>query len=91
MDCTPPPRARSQRGLWHSGKASAEDNALAQKFFQQAVDLDPSFAGGYKGLSRAQGQAADVIHGCLLRVQMCRVGRNHDVSSRKGERGGFVA
>ena len=51
--------AAYQRGLWHSGKASAEDNALAQKFFQQAVDLDPSFAGGYKGLSRAQGQAAD--------------------------------
>ena len=54
--------AAYQRGLWHSGKATAEDNALAQKFFQQAVDLDPSFAGGYKGLSRAQGQAAD-YHG----------------------------
>ncbi len=51
--------AAYQRGLWHSGKANAEDNALAEKFFQQAVDLDPSFAGGYKGLSRAQGQAAD--------------------------------
>ena len=23
-----------------------------------------------------------MIHGCLLRVQMCRVGRSHDVSSR---------
>jgi adenylate cyclase len=51
--------AAYQRGLWHSGKASTEDNALAQKFFQQAIDLDPSFAGGYKGLSRARGQAAD--------------------------------
>ncbi len=51
--------AAYQRGLWHSGKASAADNALAQKFFEQAVDLDPSFAGGYKGLSRAEGQAAD--------------------------------
>jgi adenylate cyclase len=51
--------AAYQRGLWHSGIASAEDNALAREFFQQAVDLDPSFAGGYKGLSRAQAQAAD--------------------------------
>jgi adenylate cyclase len=51
--------AAYQRGLWHSGKASAEDNALAEKFFQQAVDLDPSFAGGYKGLAGAQGRAAD--------------------------------
>jgi adenylate cyclase len=51
--------AAYQRGLWHSGKASAEDNALAEKFFQQAVDLDPSFAGGYKGLAGAKGRAAD--------------------------------
>jgi adenylate cyclase len=42
--------AAYQRGLWHFNKVSAEDNALARKFFQQAVDLDPSFAGGYKGL-----------------------------------------
>jgi adenylate cyclase len=47
-----------QRGMWHQGKASAEDNALAQKFFQQAIDLDPMFVGGYKGLATAQGGAA---------------------------------
>lgn len=40
-----------QRGLWHLGKASAEDNRLAQTFFQQAIDRDPMFAGGYIGLS----------------------------------------
>ena len=40
-------------------KASIEDNALAQKFFQQAIDLDPSFAGGYKGLAGAQGTATN--------------------------------
>jgi adenylate cyclase len=51
--------AAYQRGLWHSGKANAEDNALAESFFRQAVDLDPSFAGGYKGLSKAQAQTAD--------------------------------
>jgi adenylate cyclase len=48
-----------QRGLWHFDKVSADDNALAQKFFQHAINLDPSFAGGYKGLSAAQGNAAD--------------------------------
>jgi adenylate cyclase len=48
-----------QRGLWHFNNVSAEDNALARKFFQQAIDLDPSFAGGYKGLSAAQSNEAD--------------------------------
>jgi adenylate cyclase len=38
--------AAYQRGLWHFNKVSADDNTLARKFFQQAVDLDPSFAGG---------------------------------------------
>jgi len=54
--------AAYQRGLWHSSRASTEDNALAQKFFQQAVDLDPSFAGGYKGLAGAIAAASD-FHG----------------------------
>jgi adenylate cyclase len=48
-----------QRGMWHLSKASDEDNVLAEKFFQRAVDLDPMFAGGYIGLaavlSRAKG------------------------------------
>jgi adenylate cyclase len=48
-----------QRGLWHFYNVSAEDNTLAQKFFQQAVDLDPSFAGGYKGLCAVQINEAD--------------------------------
>jgi adenylate cyclase len=51
--------AAYQRGRWHFDKVSAEDTALAQKFFRQAVDLDPSFAGGYKGLAAAQGNAPD--------------------------------
>jgi adenylate cyclase len=51
--------AAYQRGLWHFDKVSAEDNALAHKFFQKAVDLDQGFAGGYKGLSAIQGNAAD--------------------------------
>jgi adenylate cyclase len=51
--------AAYQRGLWHLNKVTSEDIALAEKFFQQAVDLDPSFAGGYKGLGWAQADAAD--------------------------------
>jgi adenylate cyclase len=50
--------AAYQQGLWYLGKYSADDNALAQRFFQQAIDLDPTFAGGYKGLAIAQAQAA---------------------------------
>lgn len=40
-----------QRGMWHLRKANAEDNARAERFFQQAVELDPLFAGGYIGLA----------------------------------------
>jgi adenylate cyclase len=46
--------AAYQRGLWHLGKATAADNELAEKFFQQGIDLDPTFAGGYRGLAWAQ-------------------------------------
>jgi adenylate cyclase len=46
-----------QRGMWHFSKASAEDNALAEKFFQRAIDLDPMFVGGYIGLSAVLSRA----------------------------------
>src|SRR5262249_31721961 len=36
-----------------------DDNALAQKFFQRAIDLDPTFSGAYVGLTMAHAQAAD--------------------------------
>ena len=49
-----------QRGLWHFSKGTAHDNTLAEGFFQQAIDLDPSFAGGYTGLAFAQTRAAGV-------------------------------
>jgi adenylate cyclase len=42
-----------QRGLWHLAKGNPADNAVAEKFFQQAIDLDPVFAGGYTGLAAA--------------------------------------
>jgi len=50
--------AAYQRGLWHVGKFTADDNVAAQRFFQQAIDLDPNFAGGYSGLAWAQRHAA---------------------------------
>ena len=46
-----------RRGLWHLSKASAEENALAEKFFQRAIDLDPIFVGGYTGLAAAMNRA----------------------------------
>jgi adenylate cyclase len=46
-----------QRGLWHLSKASAEENALAEKCFQRAIDLDPIFVGGYTGLAAAINRA----------------------------------
>jgi adenylate cyclase len=46
-----------QRGLWHLSKATAEENALAEKLFQRAIDLDPIFSGGYTGLAAAINRA----------------------------------
>src|SRR6516162_9945170 len=51
--------AAYQRGLWHVGKSTVEDNALAQILFRRAVDLDPNFSGAYVGLAEAQGQTTD--------------------------------
>ena len=31
-----------QRGLWHLTKATKDDNTLAEKFFRQAISLDPN-------------------------------------------------
>ncbi len=52
--------AAYQRGLWHLSEANPDDNTIAQKFFRQAIDLDPTFAGGYSGLALARLQAAAV-------------------------------
>ena len=40
---------------------TSADNGLAVKFFQQAIDLDPNFAGGYRGLALAQYAGARVF------------------------------
>jgi tetratricopeptide (TPR) repeat protein len=49
--------AAYQRGLWHLSKFGADDYALAEEYFQQAIDLDPNFAGGHTGLAYAQHRA----------------------------------
>jgi adenylate cyclase len=52
--------AAYQRGLWHLSKANSEDDTIAQNFFRQAIDLDPTFAPGYSALALAQLQAAAI-------------------------------
>jgi DNA-binding SARP family transcriptional activator/Flp pilus assembly protein TadD len=46
------------RGLWHMYRFNKNDNEKARQFFAQAVDLDPTFARAYAGLSFAHFQNA---------------------------------
>jgi adenylate cyclase len=52
--------AAYRRGLWHLSKANSNEDTIAQNFFRQAIDLDPTFAPGYSALALAQLQAAAV-------------------------------
>jgi adenylate cyclase len=52
--------AAYQRGLWHLGQYTPDNDALAEKFFQQATDLDPAFSAAYGGVAMAQAQAANL-------------------------------
>jgi len=52
--------AAYQRGLWYLSKANPDDDTIAQNFFRQAIDLDPTFAPGCTALALAQLQAAAV-------------------------------
>jgi hypothetical protein len=38
-------------------KANPDDDTVAQNFFRQAIDLDPTFAAGYSALALSQLQA----------------------------------
>jgi len=51
--------AAYQRGLWHLSKFTSDDTALGEKFFQDAIDLDPNFSAAYVGLAIAQDHAAE--------------------------------
>jgi len=46
------------RGLWHMYRFNKTDNERARQFFTQAVELDPTFARAYAGLSFAHFQNA---------------------------------
>ena len=46
------------RGLWHMYRFNKNDNEHARQFFAQAVELDPTFARAYAGLSFAHFQNA---------------------------------
>jgi len=46
------------RGLWHMYRFTRADNDAARHFFSRAVQLDPTFARAYAGLSFAQWQSA---------------------------------
>jgi adenylate cyclase len=50
-----------QRGLWHLNRFTAEETTRAETFFHRAMTLDPTFAGGFKGLAAAQLQAASTF------------------------------
>ena len=39
------------RGLWHVQKGTAQDNAAARRFFEQAIELAPQASGSYGGLA----------------------------------------
>jgi adenylate cyclase len=53
--------AAYQRGLWHLMKFTAGDNSAAQKLFQQTIDIDPTFTGGYWGLAGARFYASYIF------------------------------
>jgi DNA-binding SARP family transcriptional activator len=46
------------RGLWHMYKFNAPNNQQAQEFFRKAVEMDPTFARAYAGLSFTHFQNA---------------------------------
>src|SRR3984893_608376 len=52
--------AAYQRGLWHLSKATPDDDAIAQDLFQQAIGLDPTFAGSFSALALVQLQSAAI-------------------------------
>jgi adenylate cyclase len=53
--------AAYQRGLWHLSHVTAGENALAEKFFRQSIELDPAFAGGHTGLAYALANAGNTF------------------------------
>jgi tetratricopeptide (TPR) repeat protein len=46
------------KGRYHWYKSTPEDSSKAREYFQQAIDVDPSFALAYSGLADVYGRAA---------------------------------
>ncbi|HYA81510.1 MAG TPA: tetratricopeptide repeat protein, partial [Methylocystis sp.] len=46
------------RGLWHMYRFTQSENELAQRYFARAVQLDPTFARAFAGLSFTHWQSA---------------------------------
>ena len=46
------------RGLWHMYRFNGADNEQAQRYFKQAIKLDPTFSRAYAGLSFTHWQNA---------------------------------
>ncbi|WEX08083.1 transcriptional regulator [Chelativorans sp. AA-79] len=46
------------RGLWHMYRFTKADNEIAQQFFRQSSEIDPTFARAYAGLSFTHWQNA---------------------------------
>jgi DNA-binding SARP family transcriptional activator len=60
------------RGLWHMYRFNAADNEQAQRFFQMAVRLDPTFSRAYAGLSFTHFQNAFLHRNAERNVEMER-------------------
>jgi len=58
-----PCRRLPTKVLRAAGRANSDDIALAHTSFQQAVDLDSTFAGGYRGLDWTELLEANVFFG----------------------------
>ncbi len=67
-----------QRGMWHMSNCEPAENALAQRFFRRAIDLDPASAAGYSALGWTYMMAASIFsqttiaEGCELAEPLLR-------------------
>jgi TolB-like protein/Flp pilus assembly protein TadD len=71
--------AAYQRGLWHLSKATADDDGAAERFFRQAIDLDPTFGGSYSALALYQLQAAALYQ----RIELADAQRSAEILARR--------
>jgi adenylate cyclase len=67
-----------QRGMWHMSNCEPAENALAQRFFRRAIDLDPVSPAGHSALGWSYMMAASIFsqmtidEGCELAEPLVR-------------------